>query len=309
MISMNTTTNTTRNMTTIICTFCKEEGHACHDKEGAVICTTLLENECTYCKQRGHTNKRCPTAKQNHLNRMAKKAENAQKSKDYEERVKARELKSDAHNKHIDAEVKAGSWAGHLMASVSSEERREIEDKNRAFAHNLYLQEQNAKKRKQHEWEIRYPGKMAVKFGKFWFFRVIGTTFDCPKVADEFRTPEAHVAYRLYLEHKYGEDWEFDSLAGEDKCDYLTKMIMDLRTMNQVATLESSRDAVAEIEELSKTLTNDELQAHIDISTNEFMEELEQSNISSDSGEWEKQDKRGKKEKKKSKAKAMVSNI
>ena len=149
------------------------------------------------------------------------------------------------------------------------------------------------------EWETRYPGHMTVKFGNFWFFYVIGTKFDYPKVADTFRTPEAQVAYRTYLEDKYGDGWMFESLIGIDKCDYLIAMIKDIRTEQQNLTLEYTKNVVDEITELSKTLTPDELQAHIDISTNEFMDELKEFKNES---EWSKKSKHSKK-------KAVVAEI
>lgn len=273
---------------TLVCSFCKAEGHSRVDGDGNITCLSLLSNKCTYCKKTGHTNKRCPVAKANNLAKNApehcpccKKTGHTLEQcffrKNNEKTAKA--------SAHIEAEIKAGSYAGHLMKSVTVAERESIEAQERAFARELYLREKSERERKQLAWETEYPGRMTVKFGPFWFFYVIGTKYDCPKVADQFRTPEAQVAYCNHLEAKYGEGWMFESLIGEDKCDFLIEMIKDIRVAQQVATVEDTRRVVDEITELSKVLSPDELRAHIDISTNEFMEGMKDFK---DEGEWTK---------------------
>jgi len=66
----------------IICRFCKDAGkssinHYLKNKDGQVICPTLLATVCSYCKQNAHTIKYCPAliAKESSLAKKKEKRE------------------------------------------------------------------------------------------------------------------------------------------------------------------------------------------------------------------------------------------
>jgi hypothetical protein len=70
----------------VICRFCKDAGkssinHYLKNKDGQVICPTLLAITCTYCKQNGHTIKYCPAliAKESSLSKKKEKREREEK--------------------------------------------------------------------------------------------------------------------------------------------------------------------------------------------------------------------------------------
>ncbi len=66
----------------VICRFCKDAGkssinHYLKNKDGQVICPTLLATVCSYCKQNAHTIKYCPAliAKESSLAKKKEKRE------------------------------------------------------------------------------------------------------------------------------------------------------------------------------------------------------------------------------------------
>jgi hypothetical protein len=66
----------------VICRFCKDAGksninHYLKNKDGQVICPTLLATVCSYCKQNAHTIKYCPAliAKESSLSKKKVKRE------------------------------------------------------------------------------------------------------------------------------------------------------------------------------------------------------------------------------------------
>ncbi len=70
----------------VICRFCKDAGkssinHYLKNKDGQVICPTLLAITCIYCKQNGHTIKYCSAliAKESSLAKKKEKREREEK--------------------------------------------------------------------------------------------------------------------------------------------------------------------------------------------------------------------------------------
>jgi hypothetical protein len=79
----------------IICRFCKDAGklsinHYLKNKDGQVICPTLLAITCTYCKQNAHTIKYCPAliAKESSLAKKKEKREREERKNNIREERK-----------------------------------------------------------------------------------------------------------------------------------------------------------------------------------------------------------------------------
>jgi hypothetical protein len=81
----------------LTCNVCKHagkpyEGHAVRDKQGQVVCPTLLSQKCNYCKKKGHTPKYCPLKKKQ------------QKQDDYKENERKETIKpKNTHSNIYDA--------------------------------------------------------------------------------------------------------------------------------------------------------------------------------------------------------------
>lgn len=81
----------------LTCNVCKHagkpyEGHAVRDKQGQVVCPTLLSQKCNYCKKKGHTPKYCPLKKKQ------------QKQDDYKENKRKEKIKpKNTHSNIYDA--------------------------------------------------------------------------------------------------------------------------------------------------------------------------------------------------------------
>jgi len=76
----------------IICRFCKDAGkssinHYLKNKDGQVICPTLLATACSYCKQNAHTIKYCPAliAKESSLAKKKEKREREERKNNIRE--------------------------------------------------------------------------------------------------------------------------------------------------------------------------------------------------------------------------------
>jgi hypothetical protein len=79
----------------IICRFCKDAGkssinHYLKNKDGQVICPTLLATACSYCKQNAHTIKYCPAliAKESSLAKKKEKREREERINNIREEKK-----------------------------------------------------------------------------------------------------------------------------------------------------------------------------------------------------------------------------
>ena len=84
----------------LTCNVCKHagkpyEGHAVRDKQGQVVCPTLLSQKCNYCKKKGHTPKYCPLKKKQQKQYDYKENERKE-TKEIKERKNARSNVYDA---------------------------------------------------------------------------------------------------------------------------------------------------------------------------------------------------------------------
>lgn len=227
--------------TTVICKFCKEEGHSVFE------CITLKEHPCTYCKGKGHTNFRCPQAPQN--------------NPDVRE-MKLREKYGDSYKplviingKHVRADVKpltdqskkhtpppgftlvkkhskekkekkekkvnkadSNSWAAKLAKTISREESTDNISNTIGVKVDTKTDEETERLKK---WIEKYPMHMRTKHGEFWAFVVEGTQLDL-KPAKERRTKAHGEDFESFLKGIYGNDWIFASEGSEYDCPYIS---------------------------------------------------------------------------------------
>jgi hypothetical protein len=215
--------------------------------------------------------------------------------------VIANKKKSEEHKKE---QIAKGSWSGRLMNSLTPEEEKKVANDNKIVADKArlakqvkYAKIQEEKKLKHEQWEIKYPGYMTRKFGEFWPFFVYNTSYDYVKIAEPLRIAERDT-FRTYLADKYGDNWLSDVYDSVDYCEYVGEMVDEIIESMEKATVEHTKEILIEKKKLETELSAEELQAHIDISTNEFMAERGMS----DESDWKTQ-------KKKKKTEEVLSDI
>lgn len=296
------------NMSSVIkCSFCNEEGHSLHNEEGETTCPTLLTHLCTYCKKTGHTNKRCPTAKANHLKRQAELQCTYCKKPGHRNRdcpagkqaLKEKKERDERQKEHKITQIANRTYAGLVMSSITSEEEQKI-DKEEQEMHKMLRERREAQqKAKREQWEANYPGRMEAYHGSFWMFFVYGTKYDYENITKPLRNAKAQADFLKYLEEKYPGDWKSSVVNTRDFCPFVEKLIHTILEESVRNTMDATEAIMKEKKELEGTLTPEELEAHLSATTDEFMAELEPTANT----EWKKAGK------KKGKNKAVTSDI
>lgn len=275
--------------TKITCLFCKEEGHSRINENGDVTCPALLSHLCTYCKKTGHTNKHCPVAQAKSLAKQTKLKctyckQSGHRNSDClagKQANKDKKKREEHQKDHKIKQIAERTYAGLVMSSITPDEEQQIEREQHEMHQMLRKRREEQQKVKKEEWETNYPGRMEAYYGQydshrgsFWMFFVYGTKYDYKSITEPLRDAKSQANFLKYLETKYSDNWMTAVVSTKDFCPFVEKLIQTILEDKVKTTMETSSQIMENMRELKKTLTSEELEAHLGATNDEFMAEL-----------------------------------